>query len=227
MANRAYVRFWTRDDSSDLRRERLLEQFERLLETVPLSAARPGFSSLVIRAVNFSEIPLAEHDLRGANASAADVMALARELSADDTACEVGAYWDLWGRDADEGIWKLAPEPLLLTCHGPTYDDGVAAESGDFLADLGFEHFFTGHAGLLGSHGARSAPADPVEAEFLALMLHEEHLHEYYERTRENIQTLLKWVRAAEQSLPIERFQLWSEGEENFEARLDEILAVR
>ena len=98
---------------------------------------------------------------------------------------------------------------------------------GDFLADLGFEHFFTGHAGLLGSHGARSAPADPVEAEFLALMLHEEHLHEYYERTRENIQTLLKWVRAAEQSLPIERFQLWSEGEENFEARLDEILAVR
>jgi len=69
MANRAYVRFWIRDDSVDPRRERLLERFERLLETVPLSAARPGFSSLVIRAVNFSEIPLAEHDLRGALAA--------------------------------------------------------------------------------------------------------------------------------------------------------------
>lgn len=226
MANRAYVRFWTRETSAEPRAAQLLEQFERLLETVPLSAGRPGFSSLVIRAVKFSEIPVAEHDVRGANASAADVIALAREFGADDTACEVGAYWDLWSRDPDDGTWKLTPEPLLLSCHGSTYDEGVAAESGDFLVDLGFEHFFTGHAGLLGSHGARSAPADPVEAEFLALMLHEEHLHEYYERTRENIQTLLKWVRTAEQSLPIERFQLWSEGEENFEARLDEILAV-
>jgi len=30
-----------------------------------------------------------------------------------------------------------------------------------------------------------------------------------------------------ENALPVERFRLWSEGEENFEARLDEILAVR
>src|ERR1700680_969199 len=109
MANRAYVRFWTRDDSSDLRRERLLERFERLLETVPLSAARPGFSSLVIRAVNFSEIPLAEHDLRGANASAADVMALARELSADDTAAEGGASWGLGGGDVWGGNLEAGP----------------------------------------------------------------------------------------------------------------------
>jgi hypothetical protein len=29
------------------------------------------------------------------------------------------------------------------------------------------------------------------------------------------------------QALPIERFTVWSEGEENLEARLDEILAVR
>src|ERR1700730_18673096 len=102
MANRAYVRFWIRDDSVDPRRERLLERFERLLETVPLSAARPGFSSLVIRAVNFSEIPLAEHDLRGTNASAADVMALARQLSADYTGCGVGASWGLGRRDLDD-----------------------------------------------------------------------------------------------------------------------------
>jgi hypothetical protein len=31
----------------------------------------------------------------------------------------------------------------------------------------------------------------------------------------------------AEETLPIGRIRLWSEGEENFEARLDEILAVR
>jgi len=42
-----------------------------------------------------------------------------------------------------------------------------------------------------------------------------------------DIQKLMAWMRLAEETLPIERIRLWSEGEENFEARLDEILAVR
>jgi hypothetical protein len=53
------------------------------------------------------------------------------------------------------------------------------------------------------------------------------NLHEYHQKTRENIQRLMDWVEAIEQALPLERYRLWSEGEENFEARLDEILAVR
>ncbi|HEY2140073.1 MAG TPA: hypothetical protein VGH00_08330 [Chthoniobacterales bacterium] len=245
MANRAYVRFWTRNDSAESRQnddsvesqqndepaeshqELMLDRFERLLETVPLSAERPDFANLTIRVLNFTETPVAEHDLRGAHCNAAEVIELVRPYTAPDIACEVGAYWDLWRWDLATGRWQHGPEPLLITWNGMLYDDGLAAESGDFLADLGFEHLFTGHAGLLGSRGSRTPPADPVEAEFLALMLREDRLHEYYEKTRLNIQTLLKWVRAAEQALPIERYQLWSEGEENFEARLDEILAVR
>ena len=35
------------------------------------------------------------------------------------------------------------------------------------------------------------------------------------------------WIEAIEQALPVERSELWSEGEENFEARLDAILARR
>jgi hypothetical protein len=65
-----------------------------------------------------------------------------------------------------------------------------------------------------------------VEAEFLAWMTHEERLHEYYEKTRANIQLLLNWAASVEKALPLERYFLWSEGEENLEARLDEILAV-
>lgn len=57
-------------------------------------------------------------------------------------------------------------------------------------------------------------------------MTDDAHLHEYYEKTRENILQLTNWVRAVEKALPIERTRLWSEGEENLEARLDEILAV-
>jgi hypothetical protein len=54
-----------------------------------------------------------------------------------------------------------------------------------------------------------------------------QNLREYQEKTRENIKKLMGWMRAVEEALPVERFRLWSEGEENFEARLDEILAVR
>ena len=50
------------------------------------------------------------------------------------------------------------------------------ARSGDFLADVGLEHLYTGHGGLLGLPRARHAPAEPVEAEFLALMTQEENL---------------------------------------------------
>ena len=54
-----------------------------------------------------------------------------------------------------------------------------------------------------------------------------ENLEKYQKKTRENIRKLLDWVRRIENSLPIEKVRLWSEGEENFEARLDEIVAAR
>jgi len=204
----------------------MLDRFERWLETVPVSPERPGFADLVIRAVDSSEFPLLEHDFRTGEADAAAVVALAREHRNADCAYEVETHWDLWQRDPATGYWQRGPQRLLLICHGEAYDNGVAAESGHFLADLGLEHLYTGHAGLLGTRGARGAPADPFETDFLALMSQEEQLREYHERTRQNIQQLMDWIRAVEQALPVERSVLWSEGEENLEARLDEILAV-
>jgi hypothetical protein len=53
------------------------------------------------------------------------------------------------------------------------------------------------------------------------------NLHEYHARTRENIQQLFAWVERVEGALPVERSELWSEGEENFESRLDAILGQR
>ena len=50
-----------------------------------------------------------------------------------------------------------------------------------------------------------------------------ENLKLYHQKTRENIQKLFSWVEAIEAALPVERSELWSEGEENFEARLDAI----
>jgi hypothetical protein len=222
MANRAYLSVWTAGYSEEV----MLEQFERFLQTVPLSSIQPGFTDLLVRAIRPSEAPIAEHDLQGVVARAADVISLAREHRNADSAYEVECFWDMWQRDPAAASWTRRPAPLLLICNGEAYDDGVAANEGHFLADLGFDHLLTG-AGLLASKADAGFDnsEDPIEAEFLARMTHDEYREQYRDKMRANIQQFLNWVRAIEESLPVERYLLWSEGEVNFEARLDEILA--
>jgi len=224
MPNRAYASFWVRNfDVANM-----LSHVEHFLATVPLAVGPVGFTELVIRAVDWTEPPIEEFDLRSQGLTPAEIMELAGVHLASDVCFEVAALWDLWIRDMESASWKKRPERLRLSCFGPDYDQGIFAESGHFLADLGFEHMFTGHAGLLSAETGRLAqPEHPEEARFLMWMSQPQNLREYQEKTRENIQKLMAWVRLAEESLPIERIRLWSEGEENFEARLDEILAVR
>jgi hypothetical protein len=206
----------------------MLGLFEKLLDTVPSSQSWPGFSWLIIRAVSPMESPIEERDLRAFPPSASELMDIARERLNSDCAYEVQANWDLWNFDLGTGLWKRGAEGLELRCNGPDYDNGVCGEEGHFLIELGLEHHFTGHGNLLGANQAvPAAPQHPAEAEFLAHMANPESLREYQAKTRENIVTLLDWVRKIETVLPVEKSRLWSEGEENFEARLDEILALR
>ncbi len=201
MANRSYLRVWTRD----FREDTMLAQFEKLLGSVPFSEKRKGFSSLLIRAIGPAETPLVEWDLRSGPAEAASLMGWMREHQSADCAYEAGALWDVWTYDNAAGKWQMEPVDLMLSCIGPDYDGGMNSETGNFQADVGFEHNFTGHAGMLGRDGVpKTDPQHPVEAVFLERMRRPENLREYHEKTL-----------------------LWSEGEENFEARLDEILSVR
>jgi hypothetical protein len=226
MANRSYLRVWTRDFSETT----MIAEFARFLATVPLSESHPSFGSLTVQPVDASESPVAVWDLRPLQFGAAQVAALALQNLNSDSAYIAEAKWDLWDLDMDSLRWKKQPQPLLLTCHGLEYDERIAASEGHFCADLGFEHFFTGHAGLL-APGAASNPFDssdhPVEHTFRQWMKAGENLKEYHAKTRENIEQLFNWVEAIETALPVERSALWSEGEENFEARLDAIVARR
>ncbi len=226
MANHAYLRVWTRDFSI----ETMLAEFARFLTTAPLSATQNTFSELVVQAVDATEIPVAEWDLRPLKMGPAEVTALAVQHLNTDTAYTANAKWDLWSFDIESLKWQQKPEPLTLSCHGINYDDGLAATSGHFMADLGFEHFFTGHGGLL-APGAASNPFNssdhPIEHTFRQWMSASNNLKEYHAKTRENIQQLFKWVESIQLALPVERSELWSEGEENFEARLDAILSQR
>lgn len=54
-----------------------------------------------------------------------------------------------------------------------------------------------------------------------------ENLEKYQGKTRENIRKVFDWVERIDLALPVERVRLWSEGEEDFEARLQEIVAAR
>lgn len=231
MANHAYLRVWTREFSL----ETMIPEFARFLTTAPLSASHETFDELIIQAVDPGETPVAEWDLRPSQAGAAEVAAMAAQHLNPDTAYIASATWDLWTFDMETLKWQRKPQPLELVCHGPDYDDGIAASAGHFQANLGFEHFFTGHGGLLlpnpssNSKTANSSYSSehPVEHTFRQWMAAANNLKEYHAKTRENIQQLFSWVDAIERALPMERTELWSEGEENMEARLDEILAQR
>lgn len=226
MANRAYLRAWTRDFSE----ETLIAEFARFLATAPLSASHPSFDELIVQAVDPSETAVAEWDLRERGYGAPEVAALAAQHLNADTAYIVEARWDLWTMDMERMKWTQDPQPLTLLCHGTAYDEGVAASAGHFAADLGFEHLFTGHAGVLAPAAAANpfASSDhPLEKIFRQWMTVESNRKEYAAKTRENIQQLLGWLEAVERGLPVERSELSSEGEENFEARLDAILAQR
>ena len=208
----------------------MIAEFVRFLATAPVSASEPSFSSLVVQPVDASQPPLAEWDLRGRRYGAPEVAALAAQHLNTDTAFFVGAKWDLWTFDADKVTWQQQPQPLLLICHGPAYDEGTAEYSGHFVADLGFEHLFTGHGGLLApalTSNPFASSDHPLEHTFRRWMSEAGNLKEYHAKTRENIQLLFNWVEAIERALPVERSELSSEGEENFEARLDAIAAQR
>lgn len=223
MANRAFVGIWIRDfDDAEL-----LSHFERFLASFPVTAQPPIFLDLTVRAVDPTEAPVLEHDLRGQLLTPADLIELARAHDSSDVAIEVNARWDLWIRDMESVSWKLSPERLSLSCFGTDYDQGAFAQTGHLMADIGFEHLFTGHAGLLAPQATVTAAEHPEEARFVRWMSQPQNLREYHEKTRENIHKLMEWTAGVERALPVERMRLWSEGEENFEARLDEILAVR
>jgi hypothetical protein len=199
----------------------LLREF---LETVPYSRVRPACTRLAARAVDHAEAPILERDLRTAPLAPAEIVTELGGLLEADSSVELEAWWDLWVYETESGTWKEQPQRLELVFNAPEFDDGAWRDAGHLVADLGFEHLFTGHAGLLSSGGrGGAAPQHPAEREFLARMARPEALAEYAARTCENIGRLKGWVQRVAQTLPVERFVLESEGEEDFEGRMEEV----
>jgi hypothetical protein len=224
MANQAYLSVCCKEFPEGW----LLEHFRKFLQTIPFSARRPGFTHLTIRAVDDSQPPLLEQDLRLTALEVSEVVEIAREQRHSDCSYEVGCFWDLATIDPVSGEPTVGPQLLEIIGRGQDYEGGLWRERGHLEAQLGFEHLFTGHAGLLGvRQPSHTEPESPEEVHFLQTMAWPENLDQYQKKTRDNIRQLLNWVRRIEKAVPLERVWLWSEGEENFEARLEEIVAAR
>src|SRR5437879_12871973 len=112
MANHAYLRVWTRDFSL----ETMLAEFARFLTTTPLSATQNSFSELTVQAVDGTEIPVAEWDLRPLKVGPAEVAALAVQHLNADTAYIASAKWDLWGLETARQEGQHKPDALGLCC---------------------------------------------------------------------------------------------------------------
>jgi len=226
VSNRAYLKVWCREVTP----ETLPGLLRGFLETVPFSRTRPGFTQLVLRAVETAEAPVVERDLRAAPATPSGIVELLGESLQMDSSLELEAWWDLWVFDPSSGQWAEKPQRIEILCYAPEFEEGIWRDAGHFSAELGFEHLFTGHAGLLGNGAASSAGSTasrhPAEEEFLRRMSQPETLREYAGRTRENIRRLQGWAHRIAQALPLapqNGIVLTSEGEEDFEARLDAI----
>jgi hypothetical protein len=164
--------------------------------------------------------------------TAAEIADLLREHEGADLAFEIHASWDLWGWKIEAGKWQLQPQEIEIVCQGPEYDGGVSAEQGDFLIGIGPEHLFTGddgpeNVGMDGLPVPTGADGDSGGIRLTTAMIAPDRSQECHQRTRQNIQLMFQWLRKMENAVPLERYRMWSEGEENFEARVDEILAVR
>ena len=223
MANHSFLNVWLKE----MPEEKILERLGAFLATVPLSARRPGFTYLTIRAVDASETAVFEQDLRATPLDATGIVELAGEQLHGDSSYEIACHWDLGVFDAATGKSAAEPQPLLIVCRGEEYDGGFWREAGHFEVNLGFDDLFTGH-GLLGSRpDGKPAVQSVEELRFREAMAWPENLEKYQKQTRENIRKLQDWVRRMDVSLPVDKTRLWSEGEDNFEARLDEIVAAR
>src|ERR1700736_6871483 len=130
MANRAYLRIWTRDFSETT----MVPEFARLLTSAPLSTSKSAFTELRIEAVDPTEIPVAEWDLRDQGYGPPEIGALAVQHLNPDTAYFVGANWDLWVFDMETLKWRGGPQPLALICPRPPYAHGVPAPARHFAA---------------------------------------------------------------------------------------------
>src|SRR6516162_5232206 len=93
MANRAYLRVWTRDFSE----RTMIAEFARFLTTAPISESEGNFQQLTVQAVDATEAPISEWDLWAGTVRLAAVAARAAQHLGGHSAFPFEARSELGG----------------------------------------------------------------------------------------------------------------------------------
>lgn len=147
--DRLFLSCWLRRaNKAAFDRDKLLRQFEKMLELFPFSRLVARGPELRIYAIEYAEPPQFERSFPAAQDTAQIVETIpiaARDFMLEDSMCEVDTAWDLWQFDGD---WQLAPAAVTLICFGPDFDNDV----GDHLRiDFGPESRFLPDSEIEGS----------------------------------------------------------------------------
>ena len=203
MAELVYLDLWINNFSES----NMLQHWGSVLAEFPVSATSPGVWSLAIYPIYWSETPVLQHSFQE-GADVEHVAGLAGEWLHADCAYEVEMNWDLWLQTSAEapGKRRQVPSPVSLVCFGKEFEDGGEEGRCDLQVNFGLDYAFV-----------------PVPDELTHLQGSPE-MEIVRQRTQENIQQLLGFVRRLERKLPVAKKLLWSESGENL---AEKILAGR
>jgi hypothetical protein len=192
MADQLYLNLWFPSFTAI----EILPRLLGVLKQFPLSAKRPGISSLSVHAVSWAETPLIEQGFDyGTDPDLA--LQMAEEFLHSDNAYVVEAFWDLYvpQQEGDLDIkWDLQPQPVKFIAFGTEFDDATHQQEGHIQVDFGLDTPF----------------------------LHEEvdFTPEVEVRVKANVQRLVAFIHDVEQNCGISGRLLWSEGESSLAQKL-------
>ena len=203
MADLVYLDLWI-DNFSE---SNMLQHWASVLAEFPVSATSPGVRSLAIYPFRRSETPVLQQSFQE-GADVEHVAGLAAEWLHADCAYEAEMNWDLWLQTSPEapGKRRQVPSPVSLVCFGREFEDESEEGRCDLQINFGLDFAFV---------------PDPDELEHLQDSSVMEIVRQ---RTQENIQQLLGFVRRLKEKLPVAKKLLWSESGENL---AEKILAGR
>lgn len=170
----------------DNRTQPLLHQFHKLVDRFPFSKLTKRGLVLRTYVMERAEPALMEREFP-VDTDLGPVLDAAREFMGADSSCEIEAAWDLWDYDSARGAEAWKLSPVPVTL--ACYGPEFENEIGDHLRiELGLDSRFVPIPGVEGS-----------------LRMGES-----------NLKSLLHLVGDLEQTLSIERRQVWSESGANF-----------
>lgn len=192
MADRLYLSIWF----PSFHEQEMLSRLLSVLKLFPFSAQRGGIGYLAVRSVSWEE-PIIFEQTFDDRATPEQALTLAAEFLHEDNAYEVDVLWDLWvpekEGDLDE-TWVLKPQAVKFIAFGTEFDEAAFQQNGHIQVDFGLD-----------------APFLFEEVDFTTIL---------EQRIKANVQKLVNFTSAVENSGGISGRVLWSESEENLAQKL-------